>query len=652
VTAERLVVIGGGPAALEAVRAYREEGADGEVVLVSDDEHLPYNRPPLSKDFLRGESEEDALPLEDGDFYRHHAIEVRLRTRAVALDPGRRVVTLSGGETLDYGWCVLATGASPKPLPVPGADGPGVRYLRSRRQARELRDAVAAARSAVVVGSGFIGCEAAASLARRGLAVTLVSMEDEPQAARLGGAASQVLRGWLEDDGVSLRLGVQVEAVERGRVRLHGESSAEGDLLLVAGGVEPAAGLAAEAGLVVEDGRVRVDEHMRSSGTGILAAGDVAFAFNSAAGRHLAVEHWGEALAMGRVAGQTAAGTEASWAEVPGFWSTIGDRTLKYAAWGDGFDDASLVGHGGGAFTVWYSRDGVTVGVLTHDADRDYERGQHLIEQRQPPPLALRPPEVHLLQPGLDGAAALPRISPGNDFWRGDIGAAPPLARRGDAEPAVAGADELLVGLAVLGQAHHQLRDPVGEVIAVVLPGVERLAVGRDQVLEVGVLRQVGYPRGDQDARPDLVVVAVPEPLLLVRQLAVPVLADDVLDSDQPGTGLIAVEDHALVQVVAQVDAEVRRLHLAAHVVGVHVKAVEIGADGLDGILPLHRTGGEVEHAVLKRVALPGPDAGHRLRAEEGGGCGHRPRDRPEAGGYSDCPGGAARAPARVTLRE
>lgn len=386
VTAERLVVVGGGPAALEAARAYREAGADGEVVLVSGDEYLPYNRPPLSKDFLRGESQEDILPLEDEAFYRSHGIEVRLRTRAQALDTGRRVVTLSDGGTLSYGCCILATGASPKPLPVPGAEGTGVRYLRSRRQARELRDAAAAARSAVVVGSGFIGCEAAASLARRGLAVTLVSMEDAPQAARLGDAASQVLRAWLEDDGVSLILGAQVEAIEGGRVRLAGQASAKGDLLLVAGGVEPEDGIAAEAGLAVEAGRIRVDARMRSSAASVLAAGDVAVAFNAAAGRHLAVEHWGEALAMGRVAGQTAAGAEVSWAEVPGFWSTIGDLTLKYAAWGDGFDDASLIDHGGGAFTVWYSQEGVTVGVLTHDADHDYERGRRLIEQRQPAP--------------------------------------------------------------------------------------------------------------------------------------------------------------------------------------------------------------------------------------------------------------------------
>ena len=169
---------------------------------------------------------------------------------------------------------------------------------------------------------------------------------------------------------MELRLGVEVEAIDSGRrVRLGGGSEVEGDLVLVAGGVEPNAAIARDAGLAVQAGRVVVDAQMRSSRPGVLAAGDVAFAFNAAAGRHLAVEHWGEALAMGRVAGETAAGRESSWAEVPGFWSTIGARTLKYAAWGDGFDDARLVAHDNGSFTVWYGQGGVTVGVLTHDAD-------------------------------------------------------------------------------------------------------------------------------------------------------------------------------------------------------------------------------------------------------------------------------------------
>jgi 3-phenylpropionate/trans-cinnamate dioxygenase ferredoxin reductase subunit len=278
----------------------------------------------------------------------------------------------------------LATGALPKPLPVPGA-GPGVRYLRSRQQARELREAAAAARSAVVTGPGFIGCEAAASLARRGLAVTLVSMEDGPQAVRLGEASSRILQGWLKDDDVSLRLGTEVEAIEDGRIRLADGSSAGGDLLLVAGGVQPEAGIAAEAGLIVEAGRVRVDAQQRRGCACRRRRGlRPRRRSRTPPGRRAL----GRGAGHGQVAGQTAAGAEASWAEVPGFWSAIGDRTLKYTAWGDGFDHASLADHGDGAFTVWYSREGVTVGVLTHDADPDYERGRRVIEQRQPPPSA------------------------------------------------------------------------------------------------------------------------------------------------------------------------------------------------------------------------------------------------------------------------
>ena len=390
-TEQRLVIIGGGPAGLEAARAFREAGGTGEIILISADEHAPYNRPPLSKDFLRGDSEEDSLPLEADEFYADHAIELRLGASATVLDTTARTLIVSGAA-LRYGACILATGAVPKPLAVRGADGAGVRYLRSRCDARELRQAAASARSAVIVGSGFIGCEAAASLAGRGLAVTLVSAEKQPQAGRLGPAAGERIREWLVDAGVVLRLGVEVGGIEDGgRVRLADGTSAEGDFVLVAGGAAPASTLARNAGLTMARDRVQVDAQMRTSRPDVLAAGDVACAFNAAAGRHLSVEHWGEALAMGRVAGETAAGRDASWAEVPGFWSTIGERTLKYAAWGDGFDETRLVDHGDGAFTVWYGHHGATVGVLTHEADQDFERGRRLIEDRQPVPRPARP---------------------------------------------------------------------------------------------------------------------------------------------------------------------------------------------------------------------------------------------------------------------
>jgi 3-phenylpropionate/trans-cinnamate dioxygenase ferredoxin reductase component len=383
----RLLIVGGGPAGLAAARAYREAGGDGEVILISADEYLPYNRPPLSKDYLRGETEEESLPLETPDFYTEHGIQARLRTSAEALDCGRRALTLADGQTIAYRRCILATGATPAPLPVPGADHPDIRLLRSRRNARHLRQAAARARSAIVVGSGFIGCEAAASLARRGLSVTVATTEELPQAERLGAAAGQRLRSWLAGEGVALRFGVQVTAIEAGhRLLLEDGDGLEADLILVAGGVTPNTAVAADSGLVITRGRLAADAAMRTSDPAVLTAGDVAYAVNAAAGRPLMVEHWGEAMTMGQIAGQTAAGQETAWAEVPGFWSVIGDRTLKYAAWGDGYDQARLDEHEAGAFTVWYERDGAAVGVLTHEADSDYERGRELIEAGRPVP--------------------------------------------------------------------------------------------------------------------------------------------------------------------------------------------------------------------------------------------------------------------------
>jgi NADPH-dependent 2,4-dienoyl-CoA reductase/sulfur reductase-like enzyme len=182
--------------------------------------------------------------------------------------------------------------------------------------------------------------------------------------------------GWLEALGVTLALDAPVEAL----------SEDAADLILMAGGVEPRAGLAETAGLDVRDGRIVVDEHMRTSAEGVYAAGDVAFARNATAGRHLAVEHWGEALNMGEIAGRAIAGEDAAWDGAPGFWSTIGEHTLKYAAWGDGFDETRVVDHGRGAWTIWYGSEGRTVGVLTHEADEDYEQGRTLVETGAPLP--------------------------------------------------------------------------------------------------------------------------------------------------------------------------------------------------------------------------------------------------------------------------
>ena len=379
-----LAIVGGGPAGLAAARAYRGAGGSGPVTMLTGEPDAPYVRPLLSKQLLRGETDEAAI--EDDAWYPEHDVELRRDTAVEALEPDARRLRLAGGATLEYESCVLATGSEPLRLPVPGADDPRILNLRSLRSAFELRARAEDAYSAVVIGSGFIGCEAAASLAMRGLRVALVSDEHAVHAARLGEEAGRRISGWLAELGVALHLGAPVESVEPGAVRVPGAPPVEGDLVLFAVGVRPRAQLAEAAGLELRDGRVVTDERMRTSAPGVYAAGDVALARNAMAGRPLPVEHWGEALNQGKTAGAQAAGGDAEWTGAPGFWSTIGERALKHVAWGDGFDEARMIDHEGGAFTVWYGAEGTTVGVLTHERDEDYERGRELVEQGRPLP--------------------------------------------------------------------------------------------------------------------------------------------------------------------------------------------------------------------------------------------------------------------------
>jgi 3-phenylpropionate/trans-cinnamate dioxygenase ferredoxin reductase component len=379
-----LLVVGGGPAGFAAADAYREAGGGGAVAIVAAEERMPYHRPLLSKELLRGEVEEAALALADEAWLADR--DVRLVSgRAVALDSAQRILTLSGGRDFAYATCLLATGAEPTRLPVPGADDPGVRVLRSLDHLRELRVRLAHGAPVVIIGSGFIGCELAASLRMRDHGVTLVSDEAAPNVARLGDAVASRIRGWLEEEGVEVHLGAAVGRIERcsqGFEVRTADSRAHGELVVMATGVSPRSELARMAGVrVSDDGAVHVDAAMRTSVAGILAAGDLAVAHNAAAGRPVRIEHWGDALGQGKVAGGTAAGTGAEWAEVPGFWSTIGSRSLKYAAWGDGFDDVHLELHADGGFTAWYRAAGRLVGVLAHDADGDYQHGRDLIAE-------------------------------------------------------------------------------------------------------------------------------------------------------------------------------------------------------------------------------------------------------------------------------
>jgi NADPH-dependent 2,4-dienoyl-CoA reductase/sulfur reductase-like enzyme len=239
---------------------------------------------------------------------------------------------------------------------------------------------------AIVLGTGFIGCELAASLALGGAHVTLIGQEPAPQQRRLGAQAAAHIARWLTDLGVTLRMGVEVRAVHNGRiVELAGGERIDAENVVLGMGVRPRCELAEQAGLMIVKGAILTDTQMRA-GERVLAVGDVAYAHNRAAGRRLRVEHWGDALGQGEVAGRVLAGVDAHWQEVPGFWSGIGQHTIKYAAWGDGHDTSRLEEHPDGAFTVWYSHHGKLVGVLTHDRDEDYEHGRRLIAAGESPP--------------------------------------------------------------------------------------------------------------------------------------------------------------------------------------------------------------------------------------------------------------------------
>jgi NADPH-dependent 2,4-dienoyl-CoA reductase/sulfur reductase-like enzyme len=384
---ERIVIVGGGPAAQAAAGAYREAGGEGAVTILAREPDPPYERPPLTKDFLRGDSGRKELPLADARWYKERAIELRTGVEAGELDLAGPKVRTATGEEIGFDRVLLATGADPLVPPISGADHPAVQTVRRIGDSERLRELGPDDR-VLVAGSGFIGCEAAASLALRGVSVTMATLEELPQVQRLGHEVAARIAEWLEVLGVEILAEAELAEIDAAGDRAARARFEDGhrdvfDRILLALGVERNDGIAAAAGLTVEDG-IEVDAQMRSPDPRVLAAGDVAFAFNAAAGRRLRVEHWGEALNMGEVAGRRLAGAEASWDVAPGFWSTIGERTIKYVGWGDGWDELRFEDGEDGAFACWYGRDGELVGVASHLDDAAYERGRELIEARAP----------------------------------------------------------------------------------------------------------------------------------------------------------------------------------------------------------------------------------------------------------------------------
>jgi NADPH-dependent 2,4-dienoyl-CoA reductase/sulfur reductase-like enzyme len=289
-------------------------------------------------------------------------------------------VITAGGQRYPYWHLVIASGSAPVRLAVPGAES--ALTLRSFADAVALKMAVRYADSAVVIGGGLIGCEAAACLADLGVATTMVAAEAVPLQRRFGLEAGERIAKILSDNGVRFLGHSSVTAIEDNRVLLDDGSVVEEDLVISATGVRPDIRLAEHAGLASRNGRIVVDEHMHTSARNVFAAGDVALAHNVTAGRAVPAEHWRDAAHQGRIAGLTAAGYAAAWDIVPGYSCTIGRSVLKYRGWGPGFDTARFVEHRDG-FTVWYQAGGELVGVLTLNADADVQRARELLALRR-----------------------------------------------------------------------------------------------------------------------------------------------------------------------------------------------------------------------------------------------------------------------------
>lgn len=386
-----VVVIGGGQAGIQAADSLRAAGYDRPVTIVADEDVLPYQRPPLSKDYLGQGPSPEPLPLRAAGFFADRRIDLRRGVAATAIDRTRRRVTLSGGEHLHYDRLILATGASNRVLTCPGAELAGVRGLRTLEDAQALRGELETVDNVVVVGAGFIGLEFAAAARQRGVRVTVLEFGDRP----MGRALTRTASAWFADahrrDGVDLRLGEGIGSItagEDGRIAAAVSTTGRSypaDLVVVGIGVVPNAGLAADAGLEVENGIV-VDETLTTSDPTILAVGDCAnFPIASSGGR-LRLESVQNATDQGRHAARTILESATPYDDVPWFWSTQGALRLQIAGVSDPGDATCVVGDPEtGKFSVLCHRDGRLSAVESVNSPADHLAARKLLAEGDGP---------------------------------------------------------------------------------------------------------------------------------------------------------------------------------------------------------------------------------------------------------------------------
>jgi 3-phenylpropionate/trans-cinnamate dioxygenase ferredoxin reductase subunit len=333
--ASKFVIVGGGLAGAKAAEALRARGFDGQLTLIGEETHLPYERPPLSKDYLAGKTSLDSVFVHDAHWYAEHGVDLRLGVAATAIDRAGRQVALADGSAVGYDKLLLATGASPRRL----AHADGVHYLRTISDCERIRDILATASHLAVIGGGWIGLEVTAAARQAGLRVTVLETLELPLLRVLGGEMARVFADLHTAHGVDLRLGVSIREIDGRGVRLADGTEIEADAVVAGIGAIPNTQLAERAGLEVRDGVV-TNASLTTSDPDIFAAGDVARAFHPLLGRHLRVEHWANALNSPATAAAAMLGEQATYQELPYFYTDQYDLGMEYVGHvgPDGYD--------------------------------------------------------------------------------------------------------------------------------------------------------------------------------------------------------------------------------------------------------------------------------------------------------------------------
>jgi 3-phenylpropionate/trans-cinnamate dioxygenase ferredoxin reductase subunit len=372
---EPFVIVGGGLTAAKAVEQLRESGYDGDVVVYAAEQHLPYERPPLSKGYLMGDDERDSVFVHDAQWYLDQKVDLRLGVRVGAIDPASHTVT-AGGDRQGYARLLVATGSQPRRLANADASGAPVAYLRTLEDTERLQEAFTEGARIAVLGAGWIGLEATSAARRAGAEVTVVESLEQPLLRVLGPEVAAVFAGLHREHGVDLRLSASVGGIEKSgagvRLILEGGDTLDADLLVVGIGAAPDTSLAAAAGLDVDNG-VLVDASLRTSAPDVYAAGDIANADHPVLGRRVRVEHWDNAIEQGKAAALAMLGEDVSYDRLPYFFTDQYDLGMEYVGHVDPATAEVVVRgdtSGERVFRAYWVKDGVVAAAM-HANDWD-----------------------------------------------------------------------------------------------------------------------------------------------------------------------------------------------------------------------------------------------------------------------------------------